>query len=105
MVCCRIKWRQMLAMQYSEYRCSKGVGNQGCGLAEKTWHDDRSHDWERMDLQKTQAYSCAGIEAIFHAGSGIGLDRCTWKGLDHFKAYVMSSVLAYNLQKFARLSI
>lgn len=25
--------------------------------------------------------------------------------LDHFKAYVMSSVLAYNLQKFARLSL
>ena len=32
-----------------------------------------------------------------------GLSRCTWKGLDHFKAYVWSSVVAYNLALFARL--
>jgi IS5 family transposase len=34
-----------------------------------------------------------------------GRGRCTWKGLERFKAFVMSSVLAYNLRKCARLSI
>ncbi|MER8522987.1 hypothetical protein NKH56_27095, partial [Mesorhizobium sp. M1076] len=29
--------------------------------------------------------------------------RCTWRGLDHFKSYVWSSVVAYNLVLFARL--
>jgi hypothetical protein len=28
-----------------------------------------------------------------------GLARCTWRGLDHFKAYVWSSVAAYNLAR------
>src|SRR5215469_8979859 len=32
-----------------------------------------------------------------------GLARCTWRGLDHFKTYVWSSVVAYNLVLFARL--
>ncbi|MDW9401452.1 ISNCY family transposase, partial [Sinorhizobium meliloti] len=32
-----------------------------------------------------------------------GLARCTWRGLDHFKTYVWSSVVAYNLALFARL--
>ena len=48
----------------------------------------------------------AGIEGnISNLKRSFGLDRCTWKGLEHFKTYVMSSVLAYNLQKFARLSL
>lgn len=48
----------------------------------------------------------AGIEDnISTLKRAFRLNRCTWKGLDHFKAYVMLSVLAYNLQKFARLSI
>lgn len=34
-----------------------------------------------------------------------GLNRCTWKELDRFKTYVISSALTYNLRKFARLSI
>jgi transposase, IS5 family len=32
-----------------------------------------------------------------------GLARCTWRGLNHFKAYVWSSVVAYNLVVFVRL--
>ena len=32
-----------------------------------------------------------------------GLARCTWRGLAHFKAYVWSSVVAYNLVLLARL--
>lgn len=41
--------------QYREYWCGKKAGDQGRGLAKKMWHDGRSHDWKRMDLQKTQA--------------------------------------------------
>ena len=46
----------------------------------------------------------AGIEGnISCLKRAYGLGRCTWKGLSHFKAYVWSSVLAYNLALFARL--
>jgi len=46
----------------------------------------------------------AGIEAgISCLKRGFGLARCTWRGLDHFKAYVWSSVVAYNLALFVRL--
>jgi IS5 family transposase len=46
----------------------------------------------------------AGIEAdISCLKRAYGLARCTWRGLDHFKAYVWSSVVTYNLALFARL--
>ena len=46
----------------------------------------------------------AGIEATISClKRAYGLGRCPWKGLSHFKAYVWSSVLAYNLALFARL--
>jgi IS5 family transposase len=47
----------------------------------------------------------AGIEAnISCAKRAFGWARCTWRGLAHFKAYVWSSVVAYNLALFARLA-
>jgi transposase, IS5 family len=46
----------------------------------------------------------AGIEAnISCLKRAFGLARCTWRGLAHFKAYVWSSVVAYNLALVARL--
>jgi transposase, IS5 family len=46
----------------------------------------------------------AGIEAnISTLKRTFGLDRCTWRGLSHFKAYVWSSVVAYNLTLLTRL--
>jgi transposase, IS5 family len=46
----------------------------------------------------------AGVEAdISCLKRAYGLARCTWRGLDHFKAYVWSAVVAYNLALFARL--
>ena len=46
----------------------------------------------------------AGIEAdISCLKRAYGLARCTWRGLDHFRAYVWSAVVAYNLALFARL--
>jgi IS5 family transposase len=46
----------------------------------------------------------AGIEAdISCLKRAYGLARCTWRGLDHFRAYVWSSVVAYNLALLARL--
>ena len=32
-----------------------------------------------------------------------GAARCTWRGLDHFEAYIWSAVVAHNLVLFARL--
>jgi IS5 family transposase len=47
----------------------------------------------------------AGIEAnISCLKRAFGLDRCTWRGLPHFHAYVWSSVVAYNLSLLARLA-
>jgi IS5 family transposase len=46
----------------------------------------------------------AGIEAnVSCLKRAFGLARCTWRGLAHFKAYVWSSVVAYNLTLLARL--
>jgi IS5 family transposase len=46
----------------------------------------------------------AGIEAhISCLKRGYGLARCTWRGLGHFRAYVWSAVVAYNLALFTRL--
>jgi IS5 family transposase len=48
----------------------------------------------------------AGVEAnISCLKRAFGLARCTWRGLDHFKAYVWSSVVAYNLALCARLAM
>jgi IS5 family transposase len=34
-----------------------------------------------------------------------GLARCTWRGLDHFKTYIWSAVVAHNLVLFARFKL
>ena len=47
----------------------------------------------------------AGIEAdISCCKRAYGGARCTWHGLDHFKAYIWSAVAAHNLVLFARLN-
>jgi IS5 family transposase len=46
----------------------------------------------------------AGIEAdISCLKRAYGLARCAWRGLGHFRAYVWSAVVAYNLALFVRL--
>ena len=46
----------------------------------------------------------AGIESdISCLKRAYGLARCIWRGLDHFAAYVWSSVVAQNLSISARL--
>jgi transposase, IS5 family len=46
----------------------------------------------------------AGIEANISCLKRVfGFARCTWRGLPHFRAYVWSSVVAYNLALLARL--
>ena len=46
----------------------------------------------------------AGIKAgISWLKRRYGLACCTWRGLDHFKTYVWSSIVAYNLVLFTRL--
>ena len=46
----------------------------------------------------------AGIEAAISCFKrAYGAARCTWRGLDHFKAYIWSAVVAHNLMLFARL--
>ena len=56
--------------------------------------------WVYRKLRNFRAGIEAGISCLKWA---YGLARCTWRGLDHFKAYVWSSVVAYNLVLFTRL--
>jgi IS5 family transposase len=56
--------------------------------------------WVYRKLRNFRAGIEAGISCLKRA---YGLDRCTWRGLDHFETYVWSSVVAYNLALFARL--
>jgi IS5 family transposase len=57
-------------------------------------------NWVYRKLRNFRAGIEAGISCLKRA---YGLARCTWRGLDHFKAYVWSSVVAYNLVLFSRL--
>ena len=59
----------------------------------------RSH-WVYRKLRNFRAGIEAGISCLKRA---YGLARCTWRGLAHFKAYVWSSAVAYNLALLARL--
>ncbi len=46
----------------------------------------------------------AGIEGCISMLKRVfGLDRCTWKGWEHFNQYVQASVVSYNLLVLARL--
>ena len=56
--------------------------------------------WVYRKLRNFRAGIEAGISCLKRA---YGLARCSWRGLDHFKAYVWSSVVAYNLALFTRL--
>jgi IS5 family transposase len=56
--------------------------------------------WVYRKLRNFRAGIEAGISCLKRA---YGLARCTWRGLDHFKAYIWSSVVAFNLALFARL--
>lgn len=56
--------------------------------------------WVYRKLRNFRVGIEAGISCLKRA---YGLARCTWRGLDHFKTYVWSSVVAYNLVLFTRL--
>jgi IS5 family transposase len=79
-----------------------------CGVRDMAFHKKsglkiedmvKSH-WTYRKLRNFRAGIEAGISCLKRA---YGLARCTWRGLDHFKAYVWSSVVAYNLALLARL--
>jgi IS5 family transposase len=78
------------------------------GVRDVAFHKKRGLRIE--DMVKSRWVYCklrnfrAGIEAdISCLKRAYGLARCTWRGLGHFKAYVWSSVVAYNLALLARL--
>jgi len=57
--------------------------------------------WVYRQLRNFRAGVEAGISCLKRA---YGLSRCTWKGLEHFKSYVWSSVVSHNLALLARLA-
>jgi IS5 family transposase len=56
--------------------------------------------WVYRKLRNFRAGIEAGISCLKRA---YGLARCTWRGLDHFKTYIWSAVVAHNLVLVARL--
>ncbi|WP_176592939.1 ISNCY family transposase [Sphingobium sp. EM0848] len=68
-----------------------------CGLKIE---DMTKSKWIYRQLRNFRAGIEAGISCLKRA---YGLTRCTWRGIDHFKSYVWSSVVANNLAIFARL--
>jgi IS5 family transposase len=56
--------------------------------------------WVYRKLRNCRAGIEAGISCLKPA---YGLARCTWRGLDHFKTYIWSAVVAHNLVLLARL--
>ncbi len=83
---------------------AKALGIKAVGLPKKRGmkiEEMTGSVWIHKKLKRFRA----GIEGnISMLKRVFGLDRCTWRGLEHFKAYVMSAVLAYNFKVFARLS-
>jgi len=68
-----------------------------CGIAVA---DMVKSPWVYRRLRNFRAGIEAGISCFKRAYGGA---RCTWRGLDHFKAYIWSAVVAHNLMLFARL--
>src|SRR5712671_5881767 len=56
--------------------------------------------WVYRKLRNFRAGIEAGISCLKRA---YGLARCTWRGLDHFKTYIWSAVVAHNLVLLTRL--
>jgi transposase, IS5 family len=69
-----------------------------CGLSIEDMVKSR---WVYRKLRNFRAGIEAGISCLKRA---YGLARCTWRGLEHFKTYVWSSVVAYNLALLTRLA-
>ena len=68
-----------------------------CGIAVA---DMVKSPWVYRRLRNFRAGIEAGISCFKRA---YGAARCTWRGLQHFKAYIWSEVVAHNLTLFARL--
>ena len=68
-----------------------------CGIAVA---DMVKSPWVYRRLRNFRAGIEAGISCFKRAYGGA---RCTWRGLDHFKIYIWSAVVAHNLVLFARL--
>jgi transposase, IS5 family len=70
-----------------------------CGIAVA---DIAKSPWVYHRLRRFRAGLEAGISCFKRV---YGAARCTWRGLDHFKAYIWSAVVAHNLVLFARLKL
>ncbi len=83
---------------------AKTLGIKAIGLPRKRGMKVEDMTGSEWIYKKLKCFR-AGIEGnLSMLKRMFGLDRCTWRGLEHFKAYVMSAVLAYNFKLFARLS-
>ncbi len=79
------------------------------GIRDVAFHSKRGLSIEDMVKSKWVYRKLRNFRAGIEAGisclkRGYGLSRCTWRGLEHFRSFVWSSVVAYNLSLFARLS-
>ena len=57
--------------------------------------------WVYRKLRNLRALGDRGRDSCLKRA--YGLAACSWRGLDHFKTYIWSAVVAHNLALFARL--
>jgi IS5 family transposase len=104
---CGIPPRQMAADGSYASRANLN-GAKARGVADVAFHKKRGlavadmakSPWVYRKLRNFRAGIEDGISCFKRAYGG---GRCTWSGLDRFKAYVWSAVVAHNLVMFARL--
>ena len=84
---------------------AKGHGVKDAVLAKKrglSVLDMAKSTWVYKVLRNFRAGIEAGISILKRA---FGLDRCTWKGWEGFRRYVLSSIVSYNLLVLARIKL
>ncbi|TIP72237.1 MAG: hypothetical protein E5X53_33180 [Mesorhizobium sp.] len=59
--------------------------------------------WIRSQSEECDAALTPLLTSVSSCERAYGLARCIWRGLNHLRAYVWSSVVAYNLALFTRL--
>jgi IS5 family transposase len=84
-------------IQVKEKGVEEAAFHKKCGLSIEQMV---SSHWVYRQLRNFRAGIEAGISCLKRA---YGLARCTWKGVEHYQAYVWSSVVSYNLALLARL--
>lgn len=84
---------------------AKKMGVKDCVFHKKRGIDEKQMAGSPWIYKKLRRFR-AGIEAVISWGKrSFGLDRCIWRGWESFQSYVLSGVVANNLEVLARAQL